>query len=144
MSGERPDFQQPTGITSQAGGVASAEEFAAQSDDIGVNTDTRFVSGSSGTAFLLDPNVSSGAVVIQRVFFQAATPSPSEIELQVTTTRTTFTGSDAELFTDASQTPVTVGPGYFLNAGQQYLIDINNNTSSSVVTKLAVVLRRVQ
>jgi len=144
MSGERPDFQQPTGITSQRGGVASAEEFAAQSDDIGVNVDRRFIAAGNGVNFLLDPNISSGGVVIQQVFFQASTATPSEVVLQVRTTRNTFTGTDAKLFTDASQTPVTAGPGFFLPAGILYLIQITNNTGSGVGTDLAVVLRRVQ
>ncbi len=144
MSGERPDFQQPTGITSQRGGVASAEEFAAQSDDIGVNVDRRFIGAGNSVTFTLDPNTSSAAVVIQRVFFQATTASPSEVFLQVDTNRQTFTGTVAELFTDASQTPVTVGPGFFLPAGNLYLIQIINDTGSGVSTDLAVVLRRVE
>jgi len=144
MSGERPDFQQPTGITSQLGGVASAEEFAAQTDNIGVNTDRRTVGAGNGVTFVQTPNISSGAVVIQQVFFQASTATPSQVVLQVRTTRNTFTGTDAKLFTDASQTPVTAGPGFFLPANRANIIQITNNTSNSVRTDLAVVLRRVQ
>jgi hypothetical protein len=144
MSGERPDFQQPTGITSQRGGVASAEEFAAQSDDIGVNVDRRFIAAGNNATFLLDPNLPNSASVVQRVFFQTDSSSPSEVTLQLTTNRNTFTGDDAELFTDASQTPVTVGPGYFITPSTLYLIRIFNNTGSGVNTDLAVVLRRVQ
>jgi len=142
MSGERPDFQQPTGITSQLGGVASAEEFAAQSDDIGVNSTRRIVGSGGIQAFTFDPNVSSGAVVIQRVFFQADTSSPSQVALELTTNRSTFTGTDAKLFIDASQAPVSVGPGFFLNAGQTYEITIDNGLGTGVVIELSVVLRR--
>jgi len=144
MSGERPDFQQPIGITSQSGGVASAEEFAAQSDNIGVNVDRRFLGAGNGAIISRTPNISSGVLVIQQVFFSASTATPAEVSLRLETRRSTFTGTDAQLFTDASQAPVTAGPGFFVPANGTYFIVTDNDSSSTVRTDLAVVLRRVQ
>lgn len=144
MSGERPDFQQPTGITSQLGGVASAEEFAAQSDDIGVNVDLRTIGAGNSATTLLDPNLPNSPAVIQRVFLRTDSASPAQVTLQVRTNRNTFTGTDAKLFSTAAQAPVAAGPGFFVAPGFLYAVGINNNTSSSVRTNLAVVLRRVE
>jgi len=144
MSGERPDFQQPTGITSQRGGVASAEEFAAQSDDIGVNKISRIIGAGNDILVSFSPGGNSVAVVIQRVFLTAEISNPSLVTLNLNTGVTTFTGETAEFQTTARQTPVSLSPGVFLAPTDNYFIRITNTSRSSAAVEATVVLRRVQ
>jgi len=143
MSGERPDFQQPTGITSQQGGVASAEEFAAQSDDVGVNVDIRTLAAGNSVFVNVSPNSPDAPVVIQRVVSLAENVPPSEVSIELFVGSSTFTGTIVQFFFAASQTPISFSPGVFLVAGQGYSIRINNNGSSSATISTTVVLRRV-
>jgi hypothetical protein len=143
MSGERPDFQQPTGITSQRGGVASAEEFAAQSEDVGVNVDIRTLAAGNSVFVNVSPNSPDAPVVIQRVVSEAEGVPPSEVSLSVVAGIQTFTGDILEFNFAASQTPISFSPGVFLVAGQGYSLDIANNGSSSATISTTVVLRRV-
>jgi hypothetical protein len=144
MSGERPDFQQPTGITSQAFGVATEAEATADSNAVGTNIDRRTLAAGGSAFFTLDPNQPNTAVVLERGYVSSDSSTPSQIRITLISQTTGITGNNIEVRFTEAQAPVTLRPGFFVAPGNTYLISVANDTNSSARIETQIALRVVQ